>query len=371
VVSEFTTSTISLAKAAEGGLHLRPEGLGPPLTARSTGNPIIDQMVLKAATKAFRVEDHERYVRTLAVLNLIGEQLGRLPGRKSLLWISAGLSVSGESSGVLDLIDKLNDVNVAVYAVDARGILLGSGVGAEMDDNDLTGPLQTEREAVRGDVLSVVATTTGGIFYHNSNRLDDAFNQALADRSLVYVLDYYPRHGDWRGKLHKLEVKVSRPGVHLRYRASYRATLPAPPTPQEQQQMVAAIAASPLEFSGIHFSVEVKPGPAADPRFVLHVPAEELQWSSEDGKMVDALQVWFIQKRSTGADLATSSSKSDLRMAMDAYEGAVSHGLALASDLKLEASAAKVRVLVRDAGSGKIGSVDVPVDLNPAPVSSR
>ncbi|HYM78361.1 MAG TPA: VWA domain-containing protein [Candidatus Dormibacteraeota bacterium] len=371
VVSEFTTSTISLAKAAEGGLHLRPEGLGPPLTARSTGNPIVDKMILKAATQAFRVEDHERLVRTLAVLKLICEQLGRLQGRKSLLWISGGLSTLRESADALEAIDKFNDVNVAVYTVDARGVLLGSGVGAETDDNDLTGPLEAEREGNRGDILSVVATATGGVFYHNTNRLEDALNQALLDRSLVYVLDYYPRHGDWHGKLHKLEVKTSRPGIHVRYRASYRATLPAQPTPQEQQQMVAAIASSPLDFSGIHFSVEVKSGPAADPRFVIHVPVEEVQWSAENGKMVSALQVWFIQKRASGDDLATSDSKSDLRMPMDAYEAAARQGLALASDIKLQASAARVRVLVRDVNAGKIGTVDVPVDSKSLTAPSR
>lgn len=371
VVSDFTTSTISLTKAAGSGLGLRPEGFGPPITARKTGNPTRDRMILKATSQAFRVEDHERGERTLAALNLISEQLARMRGRKSLLWVTGGLSASGQATEVEDAIDRLNDANVGVYTVDARGVLLDPGLTAETDTNDLTAPVHEERELTRGDVLAVMANSTGGVGYHNTNRLDGAISQALGDRSLVYALDYYPQHGEWRGKLHKLQVKTSRPGVRLRYRASYRATLPSAPKVQEQEQLLAEVAASPLEFAGIHFIVEIKPGLAADPEFILHVPAEELQWSANGGKMVASLQVWFVQKLAAGEDLVTTGSKSDFRLSADAYQAAVRDGIAFASDLTLQRSAAKVRVLLRDGNSGKIGSVDVPVDSNIAAHTAR
>jgi VWFA-related protein len=362
VVSDFTTSTISLTKAAGNGLGLRAEGFGPAIIARKTGNPKRDSLILKATSQAFRVEDRERMVRTLAALNLICQQLAPMRGRKSLIWVAGGLSASGQSTEVEDAIDKLNDANVAVYTIDARGVLLDSGLTAEADTNNLTAPLQEERELTRGDVLAVMANSTGGVGYYNTNRLDGAIRQALGDRSLVYVLDYYPQHGEWHGKRHKLQVKTSRSGVRLRYRASYRATLPARPNAQEREQMLAEVASSPLDFAGIHFTIELKPGYAADPEFVLHVPAEELQWSADEGKMGASLQMWFVQKRATGEDLVTTGSKSDLRLSTGAYQAVLRDGIALASDVILQRSAAKVRVLLRDGNSGKIGSVDVPVD---------
>lgn len=250
-------------------------------------------------------------------------------------------------------------------------MLLDPGLTAETDTNDLTGPLHEERDLTRGDVLAVMSNSIGGVGYHNTNRLDGAISQALGDRSLVYVLDYYPQHGQWRGKLHKLKVKTSRSGVRLRYRASYRATLPARPNAQEQQQLLAEVASSPLDFAGIHFTVELKPGHAADPEFVLRVPAEELQWPADEGKMAASLQVWFVQKGAAGEDLVTTGSKSDFRLSADAYQAAVRDGIAFASDLILQRSAAKVRVLLRDGNSGKIGSVDVPVDSNIAAKTTR
>jgi hypothetical protein len=60
--------------------------------------------------------------------------------------------------------------------------------------------------------------------------------------------------------------------------------------------------------------------------------------------------------------LATHNLQADLRLSTEAYQTAVSPGVPLATDLKLDMSARKVRVMVRDENSGKIGAVDVPVD---------
>ena len=54
---------------------------------------------------------------------------------------------------------------------------LDPGLTAETDTNDLTGPLQEERELTRGDVLAVMSNGTGGVGYHNTNRLDGAISQ--------------------------------------------------------------------------------------------------------------------------------------------------------------------------------------------------
>ena len=248
VVSDFTTSTISLADAAGQRLGIRGEGFGPPISVRASGNPIIDRMVTKAVERAFHADENDRASRTLAALNLIGEQLARIHGRKSLLWLTGGLNVTRDSWAVQTTIDKLSDADVAVYTVDTRGVVLDPGTSAENDSNDLAAPVTEEQETVRGDILAIVARNTGGVFYHNTNRLDGAITRAIEDRAVVYALDYYPHHDDWRGRFHKLEVKTSRAGVHLRYRSGYLATPPAQPSAQDQQQMLAAVASSPAGF---------------------------------------------------------------------------------------------------------------------------
>ena len=87
--------------------------------------------------------------------------------------------------------------------------------------------------------------------------------------------------------------------------------------------------------------------------------------------MVAMLQVWFIQKRASGEDRATNSLKADLRLTADEYQKVVSQGVVFATDLKLDVAAAEVRVMVRDENSGKIGTVDVPLDPTVAQQPSR
>jgi hypothetical protein len=323
-------------------------------------------MVTKAVERAFHADENDRASRTLAALNLIGEQLSRIHGRKSLLWLTGGLNVTRDSWAVQTTIDKLSDADVAVYTVDTRGVVMDPGTSAENDSNDLAAPVTEEQETVRGDILAIVARNTGGVFYHNTNRLDGAITRAIEDRSVVYALDYYPHHDDWRGRFHKLEVKTSRAGVHLRYRSGYLATPPAQPSAQDQQQMLAAVAASPLDSSGIRFTVEMDAGhDVKSPRLSVHIPSQEAQWAPQGDEMTSALQVWFIQRRVSGEDLVTTTSKSDLHLTADAYKAAVQKGITLAADLKLHPATARVRVLVRDTNSGRIGTVDVPIESTP------
>jgi hypothetical protein len=98
----------------------------------------------------------------------------------------------------------------------------------------------------------------------------------------------------------------------------------------------------------------------------LHIPADELQLTGQNKTMIGALQVWFVQRRSSGEDLVTSTAKSEVNLPADAYQSALQQGIAVASDLKLHDGAAKIRVLLRDLSSGRMGTVDVPVDALPA-----
>jgi len=364
VVSDFTTDSDSLATLFDKPSGLRQEGSGPPITVPNTSNPMFNAIMLKNMVRAFNQETGDRLSRTMRALTLIRNQLTRMHGRKSLIWIGNGLSVNLLDWPVVrNVIDEFNDANVAVYTVDARGVLMDYGVGADVDELDLMGPWKEEQAVTRGDILEVIARNTGGVPYRNTNALDKAVARAMEDNSTVYVLGFYPHHGDWQGKLHKIEVKVARAGVSLRYRSGYLATPEANTEPADQQQALEAIAASPLEFPGLRFSVEAQPGNIPDVHsLTLHVPINQLRLSLQDDKYSVALELWFIQRQPSGENLTHKNSAFSLQLTHGQFEEAVSRGLSLTSVLKLEKSAATVRVLLRDVNSGKVGTVDVPVN---------
>jgi VWFA-related protein len=363
LVSDFTTDTKSLASILEKPSASGQEGFGPAVTALKTSNERANELILKAAVRAFNQEAGDRVDRTMRALNLIRNQLAHMRGRKSLIWIGGGLAVTARDwPAIRNVIDRFNDADVAVYTVDARGVVLDYGIGADIDDQDMLGPWVEEQAVTRGDILDVIARSTGGVPYRNTNALDKAVTRAVDDNSTVYVLGYYPQHDDWQGKLHKIEVKVTRVGVSLRYRSGYLATPEAKAEPADQQQMLDAIAASPLEFPGLRFSVEAEPGKdVGTGRLTLRVPVNELQLSLQDEKLIGALELCFIQKQPSGEDLARKTSAFSFQLTPSEYQDAVTHAFTLTSVVKLNKTAVKVRVLLRDISSGRVGTVDVPV----------
>jgi hypothetical protein len=73
-----------------------------------------------------------------------------------------------------------------------------------------------------------IAALTGGVAYYLRNDLDVAIREAMDDGRVSYTLGFYPFGDDRAAQVHRLAVKVSRPGVVLRYRTSYETEAPRP-----------------------------------------------------------------------------------------------------------------------------------------------
>jgi Ca-activated chloride channel family protein len=78
--------------------------------------------------------------------------------------------------------------------------------------------------------LKVVAEETGGGYFEltKTDELGPTFTRVAQELHSQYVLGFSPAALD--GKIHKLEVRVKRPGVTARSRKSYVATPVVPTT---------------------------------------------------------------------------------------------------------------------------------------------
>jgi VWFA-related protein len=182
---------------------------------------------------------------TLGTLEKIADGLARVPGRKSLIWVTNGfpivldgLAVPGVGPDqvsyrrkVESLIDKLNRVNVAVYTLDARGIQ-----AAPPDPPGRNGAVRPRKptDPSYGDVatLQEFSSRTGGTAFYNRNDLDEAMRLALEDTKVSYTLGFAVPMGAAPGQ-HQIRVSTTRPGVALRYRESYQMD-DAPRAPKHQ-----------------------------------------------------------------------------------------------------------------------------------------
>jgi VWFA-related protein len=148
---------------------------------------------------------------------------------------TAGLDMD---SDLREIYDTANRNNVAIYAVDPRGL-----PGFEFDINEGVG-LQTDSKYLTStmDTLRVLAENTDGRAIVNRNDIATGMKQITRDSSAYYLIGYNSAQAPTDGKFHEIKVKVKRSGLQVRARKGYwalnreevaRATAPAkPPTPK-------------------------------------------------------------------------------------------------------------------------------------------
>jgi len=104
--------------------------------------------------------------------------------------------------------------NLTIHTIDP--------VGMENDGNSpMGGSIAGQMD--RRDDLAALADTTGGRAVMNTNAPELLVPAVFAESHMYYLLAFTPADQNAKGKFHKIEVKVNRPGVSVRTRAGYYA----------------------------------------------------------------------------------------------------------------------------------------------------
>jgi VWFA-related protein len=191
----------------------------------------VDGAVLYFWDRAHR-EDRGRAA--ICALRAVVDALAMVEGRKSVLFFSEGIHTPGEMERdwLEDTISAANRANVAVYAIDARGLTI------ERAERDREAGLDAASAGAAGSIpglmsdvllagpqanLRVVASLTGGLATTNTDRLVAALGHVTDDISSYYEVVYVPPRPAPDGRFHRTAVKVSRPHVSVRTRGGYVA----------------------------------------------------------------------------------------------------------------------------------------------------
>ncbi len=142
------------------------------------------------------------------------ERLKDVEGRRVVLVFTDGDDTYSKL-GSGDVLDRARVEEVMVYAI---------GLENEM----VVGGRRIRTRPDRG--LRKLAQETGGGHFEldRSSELGETFTRVAQELHSQYVIGFVPQTLD--GKVHKLELRVKRPGLTARGRRSYVATKPAPAT---------------------------------------------------------------------------------------------------------------------------------------------
>lgn len=392
VINEFTQDSKSLLQAIDrfqsSPSILKANGNRTMFTAADTGLKdsrganhlagLMNDMVSKNAD----IADVNRVQITTQAIEAIANHVAGIPGRKSLIWVSGAfpssiLLDSNDASAVdskaqnftpqLNRVTRaLNQSNLAIYPVDARGILTN-----EEFDASSAHPFSAGRPAMNlgagqneQNTMLNLAKETGGRAYFNTNDFKGAIQRTLADSRRTYEIGYYPDTGDWHGEYHTLELRLKKTRGTLRYRKGYFAIADPPSNTAETQDSLQAAASSPVDATGLAITAKIEKIFPAERKLDLRVGVDirDLRLNVVDGNHKGSLDAVFTQMDADDKTVAVRPLTYKLDFKAEEYQASLVRGDELYVPLTLHASTRTLRVVVRDPASGLIGSVTVPLD---------
>jgi VWFA-related protein len=407
VLQDFTSDSSALLRALEqykGYSSQRLDAANPAAIElpNATSDPHMKQLQDFLNSGMGRISDvanESRANSTSEAILAIANHVSRIPGRKNLLWVSGSFPLAiGFSGYQLTAVDRsradfspellraaraVNQVNMAIYPVDARGMMTGVDITApattSFDRAHL--PTLSTPDEMNFDSMVLLADRTGGKAFHNSNDFSGALLQALADSESSYTLSFYPSHGKWDGKFHELKVRSTVPGINLRYRKGYFAAPDQVDSEAEGKAALNAASYSPVESTGFDVAVEVtqlRPSSKKVLKFVVGLDVRQLMFREEGNHRKGKLNVVLVQLDAENKSLYAEPRTIDLNYTAQEYNALLRTGITLTRNLPMEPKAAIVRVLVRDTVTGAMGTVTVPVGTylsesagSAAPAASR
>ncbi|HLH30087.1 MAG TPA: VWA domain-containing protein [Terriglobia bacterium] len=303
----------------------------------------------------------ERIDPTEDAIQAIVRHLGTLPGRKSLIWMSAqiplsinpGSSRDGKDSQLGHATRLLTDANIAVYPVDSHGLLAPDPPRGRRPRSEANLP---------PDAMVRIANDTGGKAFYFNNDLAGSVRSAIADAEVSYMLGFYPSENGFDGKFHNLQVKVARSDVEVRHRAGYLALKDQGPSEQERKNIVTELLSSPLDASqiGLEAAATAVPGKASTYHVVLRIDPADIHFDRRDDHWTAAvdLVVHLESSKQKTAQLHTFA----IDLTEDRFRASLLQGLVIDETVTTSRPDDRLRLVLQDRATGSAGSLSLALN---------
>jgi len=389
-------------------------------TGRGGAGVITSISSAEVALRAFNADQaaqqlEARINTTLEAFRMIARSIAGHPGRKNLIWISAGLPFSlSPNAGVQDTnvnyvpgqqparpdegrIDALtqsleynmrpeiqkaaamlSDAQAAIYPVDARGLI----------GNVLPDATAQSRVIVGGDVFGRavasagrelsssldnfkdLAEQTGGKAYYNRNDIDNAVASASQDGTSSYTLGYYTTNKKFSGEYRKLKVSVNRPGLQVRHRSGYFAYDPMELNKKKGAQDAALSSAirSPAGYNTmVLFDAQVVPpaegsGAPVPVTFLVNPKTISYEDDANGGKKLN-VDLYAMAVGPDGRVAKDVGQTINTAINAEQYGQLQQQGLMVPLDLPLPKGDYTIKLAVRDNRTGFVGTVETPLSV--------
>ena len=315
--------------------------------------------------------------RRLSALETLAKMYREFPERKSLIYFSSGVSTTGveNNAQIRSTVDSANRSNMSIYTVDSQGLVAlppggdasQASAGGAMAGGG--GPMRQRSSLMNSqETLITLAHDTGGRAFTDSNDLSLAMKQAQADTNVYYVLGYFSTNSKEDGKYRKIRVEITRPGAKIAHRPGYFAAKAFAQLTQEERDLQLQQAMTiDRPFVDVPLILEVDYFRNDDKTTLVPISMElhgeglkfEEKGANREGKFEFVAQA--TDAKGKVASVARDSVQ--LRLSVERAERIKAGGIFYSTGFQLRPGDYKLKFLVRDNTTGKLGTFEQPIQV--------
>lgn len=373
------------------GANLPPQAAGQAGAAAGGSLPGLESKLARFEKETAASTAESRIAHTMDALAAVAHYLSGFPGRKVVIWFSASFPLNlsildredldvfrSYADRIRNTTNLLSDSQVAIYTVDARGLVRSTIADPSQTGRDASGRMQltveqhmnaNRKEAFErfnnDDSLVKLAQETGGRAFLHTNDLNHAILESIQDGSSFYVLGYYPGRRRWDRGFRTIKVKVLRDGVEVRHRRGYYAINPEDWRRGGATEMKAALERGSVDSTGVLFYARaVPPQGNADVRVEFLVDPHTITFESvaEDQRYCNLefqVQAFTLDGKLVKAEVQ----QAEAPLKAETFARIQQMGLPMPVPIKLGPGEYRLRIGVRDNRTGLFGTAELPLTI--------
>jgi VWFA-related protein len=385
VVANFTNDRALLRKAVDAivpGHEAALAGLADAATA-ADGETVVSE----DTGAAFTADDTEFNIfntdRKLAAVEALCEILEAIPGKKSIIQFTSGITQTGEEnrSELIAATNSANRSNVSIYTVDSRGLLTATpggdaSTGASGGNAMFTGATVISQSQARQDsrdTLATLAGDTGGRSFFDTGDFGKVFQSVQNDTSGYYLVGYYSANAAADGAWRRVHVKIDMlpSGAHVRAREGYYApkNFGVFTTEDRERQLEEAFKSDTPEVE-LPLAVETAQFRLSPAQVFVPISAKlapsALQWAQKRGSRETAFD-FAAEVHDAKSNRVVGALRDTITVKIDQehFQDIQQHSLVYQGGIVLAPGEYKLKFLARENESGKIGTFEENLSLAP------
>jgi hypothetical protein len=254
---------------------------------------------------------------------------------------------------VLGMIEEFRRADCAIQAVDISGLRADT-------------PSESRGARAGEDALFWVAHETGGSLYKEANELGVELEEALSGSSVTYLLSFSATDVVYDGSYHRIRVEAETPrGARISSRKGYYAPRPFENLhPLEKSLLASGAIASAEVASELDVDVLTAPFRASDSEayvpVIIEVGGESLLVGHEEEVLSVEFYAYVTNEQGEMRDFFTQMVSLNVGANRDSLGR---KGLKYYGHLDLPSGDYLIRVLARNAQTGRTGVVVVPISI--------